>query len=184
MPNPDASQSLHRRWQVAQEGEFAFWQGVAKDGYADHDPKQFVDVLQRNWLMSCLAFLDKPLDSWRDKVVVEFGPGPAGFVEYIEARRRIGIEPLIERYRAVFPHLKDSQVEYWSCPAEEADDVPDQCADLVISFNMLDHARDPERVVAQMSRVAKPGADLLFQVNAYLSEAEIAEKTGQHAELH
>jgi SAM-dependent methyltransferase len=128
--------------------------------------------------------LDKPASAWQDGTIVEFGPGPAGYVEYLPARRRIAIEPLIDRYRPLFPHLRTSSVEYLSCPAEAADAVPSRCADLVISFNMLDHTRDPDRVVAQMARVAKPGADLLFQVNTYLTEAELAEKTGPHADLH
>lgn len=172
------------KWEIAQSGEFDWWQGVARTGYDGRDRDEFIRNGQRAWLLSQLEFLEKPLDSWRDKVVVEFGSGPAGFVEYIDAARKIAVEPLIGRYRAEFPHLKTSSVEYYEVPAEEAAMIPSNVADLTICFNVLDHTYDPHRVLAHLARVAKKDSDLLFQVNVYRTLEQIKAKSGVHAELH
>jgi hypothetical protein len=99
------------RWDKAQRGEFEWWRKIATTGFHGRTTDDFLSVGQREWLLSQLTFLEKQPDSWKDGTVVEFGPGPAGFVEYIEAKRKIAIEPLIGRYRAVFPHLAASTVE-------------------------------------------------------------------------
>ena len=173
-----------KAWQLAQREELRFWEGISRTGYNEQDPERFIQDGQRQWLLSQLEILEKPLTSWQQGVIVEFGPGPAGFVEYLPAKRKIGIEPLIEEYRALYPHLELSDVEYYPVPAEEAFDIPSGIADLVVCFNMLDHVISPTRVVAEMSRIAKPGADLLFQLNVYLSVEEVLQKPAEHAALH
>jgi SAM-dependent methyltransferase len=173
-----------QQWKKAQEGEFGFWHSVATAGYAGQSPEEFLSKGQRNFMLSQLEFLEKPVSHWEDKIVVEFGSGPAGIVEYMKARRKIAVEPLIDKYRSVFPHLADSDVEYFASPGEEAQEIPDNSADLVICFNVLDHTFNPSQIVAQLHRICKPGGDLLLQVNVYTSEEEMEAKSGEHAELH
>ena len=84
----------------------------------------------------------------------------------------------------MFPPLAKSNVEYWNCPGEDIDLILDGIADLVICFNVLDHTRDPIKVLHNLSKVAKTGADLLFQVNVYLSYEEIKKKSKYHVRLH
>ena len=176
--------SRSKRWKKAQLGEFEWWREIAGKGYNGRTRDEFVSVSQRGWMLSQLKFLEKPFDSWKDGIIVEFGSGPAGFVEYIEAKQKIAIEPLIDHYRKVFPHLAKSNVEYWNCPAEDVGHLLDNIADLVICFNVLDHTRDPNRVIQNLARAAKTGADLLFQVNVYLSDEQIRKKFKKHAEIH
>lgn len=178
------SRAERLRWQRAQLGEFEWWRAIATRGFNGRTRDEFLALAQREWLLSHLAVLEKQPDAWKRGTVVEFGSGPAGFVEYIDAARKIAIEPLIDRYRQVFPHLAASTVEYWSCPAEDIGHTLDGSADLVICFNVLDHTRDPRQVVENLARVAKTGADLLFQLNVYSSPAEMQKKPRKHAELH
>lgn len=179
--NKDSSK---KQWLAAQEGEYAFWKGVSETGYNDLPPDDFIAKGQRDWLLGQLAFIGKPLDAWKDSVVVEFGPGPAGFVEYIEAREKHGVEPLIEKYRNDYPHLQKSEVLYHAAAAEHVPAIPDNHADLVICFNMLDHTIDPKQVMNELLRIAKPDADFLFQVNLYREESEILNRPAEHAALH
>lgn len=173
-----------QRWQSAQEGEATWWAGVAATGYNGQNPEEFIARGQRESMLQALGFLGAAPEDFADAFVVEFGSGPAGIVEYLHSRRRIAIEPLYPKYREMYPHLASSGVEYISIPAESRSSLPDGCADLVVCYNMLDHVLDPEKVMEQVARVAKPGAQLLFQVNVYASPAEIAKKSGLHAELH
>jgi hypothetical protein len=48
----------------------------------------------------------------------------------------------------------------------------------------LDHTRDPDLVIRNLAKAAKTGADLLLQVNLFLSDAEIQRKTAHHTVLH
>lgn len=182
--NRSSDTTKKKQWLAAQKGESEWWAGVASTGYDGQSTEEFVNDGQRKWLLSQLEFLGKPLDSWSEGTVVEFGPGPAGMVEYLEAELKIGVEPLFEDYKKKFPHLANSDVEYFACPAEEADYIPSNCADLVICFNVIDHTINPQKVAKQMARVAKDEADLLFQVNLYLNEEEMKNKSGIHAEMH
>lgn len=171
-------------WLLAQEGEYAFWKGLSQTGYNDLSSDDFIATGQRDWLLGELEFTGKPLSSWKDSVVVEFGPGPAGFVEYIDAYEKHGVEPLIDKYRNDFPHLQKSDVIYHSDAAESVPGIPDNYADLVICFNMLDHTINPNQVMKELHRIAKPNADFLFQVNLYRHKSEIANRPPEHAALH
>lgn len=172
------------KWNKAQLGEYEWWRWLAINGYNGKTRDEFVSLSQRGWLLSQLEILEKPLDSWESGIIVEFGSGPAGFVEYMNAKRKIAVEPLIDKFKLHFPHLLESNVEYWNCPAEDIGHHLDGIADLVICFNMLDHSREPHRVVRKMASVAKPGADLLFQVNVSISDGELRKKSKYHQELH
>ena len=172
------------RWVRAQGAELDFWRAVAREGYAGIPAAEFLERQQRPQMLSAVDFLPVPRGAWRDATVVEFGSGPAGVVEWIEAARRIAVEPLVDEYRRLFPHLERSAVEYLARSAEGPLPLPAACADLVVCYNMLDHVADPGAVVAEMGRVARPGATLLFQVNVYADEAALRAKTGLHAELH
>jgi len=171
-------------WRQAQRAEFSWWKGIAETGYSSFTPEEFIAVGQRNWLLSQLAFLEHPLEYWTDKVVIEFGPGPAGFVEYLPAKQRIAIEPLIAQYRSVFPHLQHSTVEYYDCPAEEANGIECGCADLAVCFNMLDHTYCPDQVMKEIARSTKAGGELFFQLNVYRTTDELSRRAPEHAALH
>ena len=173
-----------QQWKSAQQAELRWWHGVSQTGYNHQTPDDFIRSGQRDWLLSQLEFLERPMEYWEDKTIVEFGPGPAGFVEYITAARKIAAEPLIEEYRRSFPHLRVSAVEYLPRAGEDASSIASEIADLSICFNVLDHTFAPEKLIHHLSRVTKPGGDLLFQVNVYLSPEEIAAKSGEHAKLH
>jgi SAM-dependent methyltransferase len=179
-----SSSKSRKQWLSAQQGEYAFWKGVAETGYNDLSPDDFISIGQRDWLLGQLEFLGKPQDSWKDSVVVEFGPGPAGIIEYIDARERYGVEPLIDKYRADYPHLQTSNVTYYGIPAEEVSVISSGSADLVICFNMLDHTIDPEKVLKELHRIAKPEAAFLFQVNLYREKNQILKRPPEHAALH
>ena len=172
------------RWLSAQTEEAKFWEGISKTGYNNQDPAMFIEDSQKRDMLSALNFLDIPNTYWLDKTVIEFGPGPAGVIEYIDAKEKIGIEPLYLEYFKMFPHLKFSKVKYFPIAAEETEQVPSQCADLVICYNMLDHVIEPSKVLHQIKRVIKSDGILLFQINVYDSDLEIQNKSGVHADLH
>jgi SAM-dependent methyltransferase len=182
--DPLVEKSLQAKWEQAQNGESNWWKGVSQTGYNGQNPSEFIEIGQKKSMLDALSFLGHPEDFWKDKTVVEFGSGPAGIVEYIQAKEKIAIEPLFPEYLKMFPHLKNSTVRYLSSPAEEEQGICDSSADLSICYNMLDHVYNPKEVMQQIARVTKQNGLFLFQVNVYRSQEDILQKSGLHAELH
>lgn len=96
------------------------------------------------------------------KRVLDIGCGPRGSLEWAAgAARRVGLDPLVERYREL--GIDRHAMEYVAAPAERMP-FPDASFDIVASLNSLDHVDDVEAAVAQITRVAAPGATWLLTV--------------------
>jgi polysaccharide pyruvyl transferase CsaB len=166
-------------WKEAQKAEKDFWIHVSQEGYAGFSPEDIYNH-QRQIRLKTLSLIGMPETFWYDKVVVEVGSGPAGFVEFIKAKTKYAIEPLIQTFRQYYPYLSKSDVTYFENTAE-AIPLSNGIADLVICHNMLDHVINPDLVMSECSRVAKSGGYLLFQVNI---NKDPLLKTEQHKLLH
>ena len=100
-----------------------------------------------------------------DARVLEVGSGAHGLIFFFEAAEKIGVDPLADQYRELFPA--------WQGRARtiaafgEALPFDDGSFDVVLSDNVVDHAESPRRIVEEMVRVLKPGGLLYFTVNIH-----------------
>lgn len=96
------------------------------------------------------------------KRVLDVGCGPRGSLEWAsDASRRVGLDPLVARYREL--GIDRHAMEYAAAPAER---MPFAAAsfDVVATLNSLDHVDDVDATVAEITRVAAPGATWLLTV--------------------
>jgi SAM-dependent methyltransferase len=94
--------------------------------------------------------------------VLDVGCGPRGSLEWAtSAARRVGLDPLVERYREL--GIERHAMEYVAAPAERMP-FADASFDVVASLNSLDHVDDVDAAVAEITRVAAPGATWLLTV--------------------
>jgi SAM-dependent methyltransferase len=94
--------------------------------------------------------------------VLDVGCGPRGSLEWATgAARRVGLDPLVERYREL--GIARHAMEYVAAPAERMP-FADASFDVVASLNSLDHVDDVDAAVAEITRVAAPGATWLLTV--------------------
>ena len=96
------------------------------------------------------------------KRVLDVGCGPRGSLEWASgAAQRVGLDPLVDRYRAL--GIERHAMSYVHAPAERMP-FAGGSFDVVASLNSLDHVDDVDRAVAEITRVAAPGATWLLTV--------------------
>lgn len=96
--------------------------------------------------------------------VLEVGSGSEGLIFFFEAENGIGIDPLAAHYASMLPWHRRVKTKVAS---GEALPFPDSSFDIVLCDNVVDHAEDPARIVAEMVRVLVPGGLLYFTVNVH-----------------
>ena len=100
-----------------------------------------------------------------DDCILEVGSGGCG-LSFNFGGDVVGIDPLADDLRQLFPWQRDSKVP---TIAAEGEHLPfdDASFDIVLSDNVIDHAEDPQRIVNEMTRVLKPGGVLYFTVHVH-----------------
>jgi SAM-dependent methyltransferase len=97
--------------------------------------------------------------------VLEVGSGAHGLVFFFGATNAIGVDPLADEYRALFPAFQSRAKTV--AASGEALPFGDAAFDVVLSDNVVDHAHDPARILAEIERVLAPGGVLYFTVNVH-----------------
>lgn len=97
--------------------------------------------------------------------VLEVGSGAHGLVFGFGGNFGVGIDPLAVDYRRLFPRWQQNA----PTTAAVGEQLPfaDASFEIVLSDNVIDHARDPLKIVDEMVRVLKPGGILYFTVNVH-----------------
>ena len=96
---------------------------------------------------------------YADRDVLDVGCGPRGSLDWADqARSRVGIDPLADRYRSLNSLLKMELIQ------GTAEQMPfgDTTFDLVCCFNALDHVDDLEDSLNEIHRVLRPGGRFLL----------------------
>ena len=142
-----------RRWNRAQEAEKKYWSST-KEGWLNDDRRLYwQEILNQGFGLDYNFF--------RNKDVLEIGCGPSGIIFQIDtAKHRIGIEPM-ELGNLIGEDWKKSIVK-----KGVGEDLPfeDSSFDVVISFNALDHAINPDGVIRETYRVLRDNGDFLLWI--------------------
>lgn len=97
--------------------------------------------------------------------VLEVGSGAHGLIFGFNVDTAIGIDPLADHYRALFPAWQSR----FPTVAGRGEALPfaNDTFGLVLCDNVVDHAESPRRIVEEMIRVLAPGGMLYFTVNTH-----------------
>jgi SAM-dependent methyltransferase len=101
----------------------------------------------------------------KDARIIEVGSGAHGLIFFFEGAEKIGIDPLADHYRELFPAWQDRARTL----AASGQSLPfrDASFDVALCDNVVDHADDPRGIVRELSRVLRPGGLLYFTVNVH-----------------
>lgn len=106
--------------------------------------------------------------------VLEVGSGAHGLVFGFGGNFGVGIDPLAVDYKRLFPKWQHNAPT--SAAIGEQLPFADNSFEIVLSDNVIDHARDPLKIVDEIVRVLKPGGVLYFTVNVHHPIYEIASR--------
>jgi len=107
-----------------------------------------------------------PSEDRRSARVLEVGCGPVGIVSFMDWGVRYGLDSL-ETYYRTNPSLveeRHTSVQYIPSAAESLP-FPDSIFTLVILDNVLDHTKQPQAVLLEISRVLQPSGILYMALN-------------------
>lgn len=153
------------RWERAQQYEAAYWMGEGKAEEMQQSAPAWY-----GWRAEQLAL--KLNDSGFSRLtngearVLEVGSGPIGLVRYFLGRERVAVDPLDRTY-ASNPELVSHRVPEISYREGRGEALPCDTAsfDLVIIENCIDHVRDMDQVMRELTRVLAPDGVLYLTVN-------------------
>ena len=135
-------------WKQAQEFELRYWE------------RQNMKANKRSLTFIWEHFFSLPTIFFKDDNILEIGTGPVGFVSIIEAKHKIGLEPLKTKLEKIF--ILPEDVEWIDGKAERIP-LKDNSLDAVLAFNVWpSHVDDPETVLDEIKRIMKPGGVFLF----------------------
>jgi SAM-dependent methyltransferase len=97
--------------------------------------------------------------------VLEVGSGAHGMIFFFGTDVAIGVDPLALEYSKLFPEWQGRVLTI--AAAGEMLPFDDESFDVVLCDNVVDHAESPERIVAELVRILRPGGLLYFTVNVH-----------------
>ena len=101
-------------------------------------------------------------EDYRGYRILDVGCGPRGSLEWADmALERIGLDPLVDRYRAL--GIDKHSMSYCHAPVEAIPYESDYF-DRVVSFNSLDHVDNLFQALSEINRVTKQGGLFLLIV--------------------
>ena len=146
-------------WLDSQRNEAGFWQ--AERG------KDNTEQQARNAYYRDVAFPEYFRDrSFAGLTLMDVGSGPQGILHAIDgAGKKLAADPLMPKFKAMGFPLDANGVTPVTCEAERLSERFKGTVDVAFCLNVLDHTRDPQRVLQEIQAALKPGGDLLFLVD-------------------
>lgn len=163
------------RWSAAQAAELSYWRSL--------DLREILRICAEK--PEFLSLLDDTVqrDLFHGKEVLEIGCGPLGISLVSFSRQKTGLRRLVKAEPLPRLPIRDTRLpeDSWAAPflawvetlAAEGDYVQtpgealgfEAAFDTVVTYNVLDHVREPLAILRNAHRALRPGGTLLVGVD-------------------
>ncbi len=163
------------RWSAAQAAEFSYWRSL--------DLREILRICAEK--PEFLSLLDEATQRalFAGKDVLEIGCGPLGLSLVSFSRQKTALRRLVKAEPLPRLPLRETQLarDAWAAPflswveglAAEGEYIQtsgedlgfESCFDTVVTYNVLDHVREPQSILANAARALRPGGRLLVGVD-------------------
>lgn len=141
--------------------DLTIYDKVAEDWWSDEI--RWVRTL-KNMVPGRLSWFDRQID-WQDKAVLDLGCAGGFMAEALDDRgaRVTGIDPAADAIAAARAHAAEGGRDIrYDVGVGEALPYADDSFDAVVCVDVLEHVQSLEQVIAEVSRVLRPGGMFLF----------------------
>lgn len=152
------------RWERAQKYERSFWSAQADRLHGEASKFQWYEERAFKIWEQAKHFLSQDGPTW----ALEIGPGPLGLINFLDIDERYALDPLEDYYRNE-PHLvalRDKRVHYHQGTGEDISRLSKVFSFIIID-NVLDHVRDPGKVLEEIHDNLVPGGVMFISINIY-----------------
>jgi len=140
------------RWLRAQKYETQYWHGREA-------LKQGLKRVQACYLPVVQRYAENLPGN---AAILEIGCGPNSTAQFIARGNKTYVDPLLDDFRRAYPgELPKGE---YLCQGAESIGRPDGSFDLVLAFDALDHAMNPELVLNEIERLLKPGGIFIMSI--------------------
>jgi len=149
----NTKQITENRWKDAQEYERNWWLRHGRRG-----SKQYIQdckIIQKD--------LRKYVNISRDTRVLQIGCGPEDIIHYWTPGKPYAVEPLLDYFNEI-GILQTGRVKMKKGMGEK---IPfsDNFFDIIVINNVLDHCRNPPKVISEIRRCLRKSGILYFRVH-------------------
>jgi len=171
-----------KRWMLAQDDErrhWDIWKNIVKEHW-----DLYKNIVKEYWNLH-LRFMKRYVDLKSGDTILDIGCGPWGMINYIDKGDRYGLDSLMDYYLLNFEMPRN--INFLKGMGE---DVPfkNECFDIVIATNTLDHTKDPKRMLEEIRKVLRKNGILFLTTNCYgplyRMRREVMERLGRGDKLH
>jgi ubiquinone/menaquinone biosynthesis C-methylase UbiE len=144
-----------KRWQRAQRAEKKFWnEDEAINAQTAEIVKNYASILSKM----------KIGDKWK---ILDVGCGPTILSRMIQMGEKYGVDPLADSFGSLVKRRDDVDLFHFLKGVGEFLPFKDDCFDLVICRNVLNHVLAPDMVVAEVGRVCRSNGLILLAADIY-----------------
>jgi glycosyltransferase involved in cell wall biosynthesis len=136
-----------KRWESAQDSEATFWRAPSNMSYGQVKQQGYVDMLGLGEYGRCARY------DLKGKSILDIGGGPCSLLLRCHNYGKVTVLDPCEFETWVYERYKSAKINIVKTSAE--DWIPDGFYDEVWCYNVLQHVRDPQKIIDMMKRTAK-----------------------------
>lgn len=157
-------------WQDSQKNELGFWRKELDQDNLDQRQRNAYYMSKMEGHCSLIKDFVESTDL-SNKVLMDLGAGPMGFMHALQGKTKIAVDPLMNEFKKLGYQINSNHVMAYNIKAEELSDAFDENSiDVIFCLNSIDHHQDPGLVVDQCHHVLKSGGDLILLTDTRLPE--------------